>query len=230
VATNTSKEAFKAEVFADRGMAVDEEDGWLNDGKTTITIFSDPQSGDLSRTFRTPPKRPAWVGDLGSYMARVTSDAAGFAMAAPVSQAVGQAMRNGGHVDLSWGLLSTAPSMAVAGFFASALTTFMVPPDGPVSWQRRVMMRGMIPVASAMAAAGSTGGFGFWTTLGIALAAAAGVELVTAGERSVGLRRWRGGDERKNPVGRVFGFFGLRTLHLSAYRALAYFVGRLIGA
>ena len=228
-ATNSSKEVFKNAVLADGGMAVDEDDGWLSPGQRQLT-FATSQTGRLVHEEEAAPRRPAWVGDLGRYGSRVLTDTAGFAAAAPVSAAVGQALSNGGHVEASWGLLSSMPGMAAAGFFASALTTFLVPPDGPVSWQRRAAVRGMVPVASAMMATGSTGGLGFWLTLLTAFVASAGVEMATVGERTVGLRRWRGGEERKNPIGRAFGFAGLRSLQLSAFRGLAYLLQRFVGA
>jgi hypothetical protein len=60
--------------------------------------------------------------------------------------------------------------------------------------------------------------------------ASAGTEVLTAGERVVGLRRWRGGDERKNVVGKTFGFAGLRSLQFSAYRAVLFLLQRAAGA
>jgi hypothetical protein len=88
----------------------------------------------------------------------------------------------------------------------------------------------MVPVASAMMATGSTGGLGFWVTMLAAFVASAGVEAVTFGERSVGLRRWRGGEERKNPIGRSVGFMGLRSLQMAAFRGIAYLFQRFAGA
>jgi phosphoserine phosphatase len=228
-ATNSSKETFKEEVLADGGVIVDEEDRWLSNGERLLT-FATSQSGQLQHREETSPKRPAWIADLGHYTSRVLTDAAGFAMAGPASEATRQALNNGGHVNVSWDLLASAPTLAATGFIASALTTFLVPPDGPVSWQRRVLWRGMIPVASAMAATGSTGGLSFWGTMGMALVASGGVELLTAGERSAGLRKWRGGEERKNPVGRAFGFGALRSLQLSAFRVLTFLLKGFLGA
>lgn len=224
-ATNSSKEVFRDAVLSNGGITVDEDDGWVSPGQRVLTFGKSP-TGQFEYKEKTGQRQPAWVGDLGRYTSRIVTDTAGFAAAAPVSQAVGQALSNGGHVDASWGLLSTMPSMAAAGFFASALTTFLVPPDGPVSASRRIAVRGMVPVASAMIATGSTGGIGFWLTMLTAFVASAGVELVTAGERTVGLRRWRGGDERKNPIGRAVGFAGLRSLQIAAFRALSFFLQR----
>lgn len=237
-AANAPREEFTTEVLADGGMAVEEIDGWLNNSERWLTFASSP-SGEFLHVEKTPPRRPAWAADLGRYALRVMSDGAGFALAAPVSEAAHQALKGGDPVDWSLRLFSSAPSLAVGGFLASALTTFLVPPDGPVSWERRVIARGMIPVAAAMAAAGLTGDFtsGFWAwwvtdlpaTLATAAVASAGAELVTAGERAIGLRQWRGGEERKNIIGKVFGFFGLRALQLSAFRALTFLIKGLSG-
>ncbi|HSA58994.1 MAG TPA: haloacid dehalogenase-like hydrolase [bacterium] len=226
-ATNPPKEAFKTETLADGGIAVDEEEGWFGNGVRRLT-FATSETGKFVHEEETPPRRPAWVGDVGRYAVRVFSDTAGVFAAAPVSEAAHQAMTHGGHANVSWDLMASAPSMAVGAFFASAVTTFLVPPDGPVSGWRRSLLRGMIPVAAAMAAGGHS--IGFLPTLAAAFIASAGAELVTVGGRVTGLRRWRGGDERRNPAGKTFGFWGLRSLQFTAYRALAFLFQRSLGA
>lgn len=226
-AMNASRDAFKAEVLADGGMAVDEEDGWLNDGVRHLT-FASSESGRFVHEEKTAPFHPAWIGDLRHYAGRVFSDTAGVALAAPVSELVHNSLTHDGHAQVTAGLLSSMPSMAAGAFLASAVTTFLVPPDGPVSWWRRVVMRGMIPMAAAMVAAGNTSALA--PTLASLFVASAGVEALTVGERVVGLRRWNGGDERKNPVGKTVGFWGLRSLQFSAYRALMFLFQRAAGA
>lgn len=227
--TNTSKDAFKTWALESGGMCVEEDEGWGDRGTRKVTIFSFPDDEDLNHTKRTPPRRPEWVKDFGQFAVRTLGDGAGFAVAAPVSEAARQALAQGGHVDWSWHLLSSSPGVAAAGMVASAATAFFVPPDGPVSWPRRVLLRGMIPVAAAMAATGNAGSYGIMAALATALLASASVELVTGGERMTGLRRWKGGDERKNPIGRTVGFAGLRTLQLIGFRAIMYGLQRLIG-
>jgi len=220
-ATNTSKDDFKSWALENGGMSVDEWDGWWSKGSRKVTIFSSLQAGELSHMRETAPHRPEWVNDLGRYAVRTLSDGLGIALAAPVSQAAHQALAHG-HVDWSSGLLASAPTMAVAGMIMSAATAVLVPEDGPVSWQRRVMARGALPVTAALVAAGAAGPYGLTAALATAAVACAGAELVTAGERMTGLRRWKGGDERKNPIGKTIGFAALRAIQFAGFQALMY--------
>lgn len=228
-ATNTSKEDFKDWVIGNHGVVAEEEDGWWNDGIRRETIFSSSQVQELTATQKTPPHRPEWINDAANATVRTLAEGAGFALASPVAIATHRALSNGGHIDWSWELVSSMPTMAVAGMIASAATAFFVAPDGPVSWQRRVALRGMIPVTAALVASGHGGPFGLTGALTTALLASAAVELTTAGERMIGLRRWKGGDERKNPIGKAVGFGLLRALQFGGFQALIHGLQRIFG-
>lgn len=225
-ATNTSKQDFQEWVIGNRGMVLEEEDRWGADGSRKLTIFSSPL-GDLNSNQKTPPRRPEWINDAANATVRTLAEGAGFALASPVAIAADRALSNGGHIDWSWELVSSMPTMAVAGMIASAATAFFVAPDGPVSWQRRVALRGMIPITAALVASGHGGPFGLTAALSMALLASAAVELTTAGERVIGLRRWKGGDERKNPIGKAVGFALLRALQFGGFQALMHGLQRL---
>jgi hypothetical protein len=116
--TNASKDGFKVETLTDGGIAVEEEDGWFNNGVREL-VFATSETGRFSHTEKTPKRTPFWAEDLWKYMGRVGSDTAGALLAAPVSQAAHEAMTHGGHAGFSAELFASAPSMAAGAMIAS---------------------------------------------------------------------------------------------------------------
>jgi phosphoserine phosphatase len=232
---NAFKQSFIEEGRARGWGIVEEEDGWTRPG-TQIVSHGPVNANDLihdTRRSLPPIGIPPLVTDIGPYALRVASDALGFALVPPVLEVAKQAVQGVENVNLSSALLADSPSVAVSAFIASAMTSWLVPPDGSVAGNR-TLFRGAIPMTAALMASGhqmpvgSSSALSLGVTFLVALMAASGVEAVTIGEKLTGLRAIRGGDEASSFIRRTLGFLGLRTAQIVAFEALVMGLQHLI--